>query len=260
MAPAHLPTPSTSAHEAGEVAETYHDSNAGPFVSKVAAAIDARLGISSKEQMHIPMLDAPLFGTINPLQSYDWGRGRSSNIQSGNGSTSEAFHVLPPRRHADVLLSLYWDYCEALEPCLDQRRFSRAYEAIYAGGESDYDERVFHSTLNVVFALASQLQESIPAAERDRASAAFFLRAWSLLRPEAAVWEAGSLELVQCLLLMSRYLQCAGNTKLMWMVEGSAVRVAVALGLHQFDRPSPDGEEGARLRREVWTGIAYMEK
>jgi hypothetical protein len=231
-----------------EARGVYSDGGPGAFASKVNAVIDAKLGLpSEKKRYPIPLVDAPLFGSLYPRQIAD-------------GNFNHAENVLPPRKHADLLVSLYWRYLEPLEPLLDQERFSRSYQTLFTGSELDCDERIFVSTLNVVFALSTQLQESIPPGQRDKASKMFFLRAWALLRPETIIWESGSLELVQCLLLMSRYLQCTSNLHQTWMALGSAVRIAQSLGFHVPDKPSSSVDGDARLRREVWQHCVFMDR
>ena len=226
------------------------DSDGGPgaFASKVKAAIDAKLGLpATKRRCPIPLVDAPLFGMLPPRQVAD-------------GGLNHADNVLPARKHADLLVSLYWQYLEPLEPTLDQERFSRSYQSLFAGSDLACDERIFVSTLNVIFALSTQLQESTPSEQRDEASKTFFQRAWSLLRPEAIIWEPGSLELVQCLLLMSRYLLCTRNLHQAWMASGSAVRISQSLGLHVPRKPSFSVDRDARLRQEVWHHCVFMDR
>ncbi|KAG9783932.1 hypothetical protein KCU88_g2932, partial [Aureobasidium melanogenum] len=178
-----------------------------------------------------------------------------------DGVSTHADNVLPPRRHADHLVSLYWERLDSLDPLLDQDRFSTAYELLFTGGELDCDERIFVSTLNAIFALSTQLQESSSPHQRNEASKTFFQRAWSLLGPDAIVWGHASLELVQCLLLLARFLECTRNLHQTWMTIGSAVRIAQSLGLHIQDRlPSPDPlNPDSRRRRRVWNYCAWLD-
>ncbi|KAL5044578.1 fungal-specific transcription factor domain-containing protein [Aspergillus fruticulosus] len=225
-------------------------SNADPsgFASKIKSTIYTQLGLPAPRKKcacPIPLANAPIFGDLSlPVPA--------------NGSLDHADNVLPPRKHADYLVSLYWQTVEPQEPLLDSKRFSRAYQSLFAGSSLDCDEGVFTSMLNLVFASATQLQESVPMEQRDKASKAFFLRAWRLLHPEAILWQDGSLELVQCLLLMARHLQCTGNVHQTWMALGSALRIAQALGLH---RPSSEAEgDEAQLRRQTWLHCLSMER
>ena len=246
------PTGSTSLGpelpDAVEAPGVYSDGDPGDFASKVKAAIDAKLGLpSTRKRCPIPLTDAPLFGLLSRRQTTD--------------GTLYADNVLPPRKPADHLVSLYWQYIEPLETLLDQERFFGSYQTLFTGSELDCDERIFLTTLNAVFALSTQLQETTPPEQRDEASNTFFQRAWSLLRPETIVWEHGSLELVQCLLLMSRYLQCTRNLHQTWMAVGSAVRIAQSLGLHVPGKTSSSPlDRDVRLRRQAWQCCVSMDR
>ena len=222
------------------------DANPTEFASTFKAAIDAILGLpAARKRCPIPLTDAPLFGErLSRRQTTDVGIQTSENL-------------LPPRKHTDHLISLYWRYLEPLEPLLNQKRFSHSYHMLFTGSELDCDERVFVSTLNVIFALSTQLQESSPPEQRDEESKTFFQRAWSLLRPETILWEPGSLELIQCLLLMGRYLQCTRNLHQTWMAVGSALRIAQSLGLHSPNQSSSgDGRSG----RQIWQCCVSMDR
>lgn len=214
----------------------------------MSAAINAKVGLSNNETQPTLLLDAPLFGSFRLSWSPDWSQLTDKN-------------VLPTRKHADELLSSYWRDLESIEPVLDRESFYLSYQALYAGGDLNIDceERIFVSTLNVVFALASQLQESVPSEQRDNASSAFFSRACCLLQPESIVWEPGSVELIRCLLLMSRYLQCTSNSHQTSMILGSAVRMAQNLDFH-LPKPISRDVRDVVKRRELWHQCAYLDR
>ncbi|KAL2427189.1 Sorbicillinoid biosynthetic cluster transcription factor 2 [Exophiala dermatitidis] len=224
------------------------------FACKINEAINARLGIPmAKNRCPMPLLDAPLFGDDLP---------RRPPVQHIDGASIHSDNVLPPRRHADHLVSLYWQRLDSLDPLLEQDRFSTSYELLFTGGELDCDERIFVSTLNAIFALSTQLQEFSSPHQRNEASKTFFQRAWTLLRPDTIVWGPSSVELVQCLLLLARYLECTRNLQHTWMAIGSAVRIAQSLGLHIQDKcPSTDPvNQDIRLRRRVWNYCAWLDR
>lgn len=231
--------------------ESYCDGVPGVFAGEVKAAIDARLGHRPGVRpslIPIPMTDAPLFGSL-------------SRRQTTTSSTYHTDNVLPPRTHADHLMRLYWCHIHPLEPVLEQKSFSDSYRALFSGEPLNIDERTFVSSLNTIFALSTQLQEDIRPDQRAEASNTYFQRAWALLRPEAVIWEPGSLELVQCLLLMGRYLQCTSNPHQTWMVVGSAVRIAQSLGLHLPEvSPSSSPSRASRLKRQVWECCVLMDR
>jgi hypothetical protein len=122
------------------------------------------------------------------------------------------------------------------------------------------NEQIFLCSLNLVFALSTQLQESTPSEQRHSASRTFFLRAWHLLRPEIVLWQPGSLEIVQCLVLMTRYLQCTPNLQQTWMALGSAVRIALHIGLDRSEKDLTVSDRETQLTRDVWQHCVFMDR
>lgn len=216
------------------------------FAANVCEAIDERLGMpSSGWQGEFPLKDAPLFG-------------QTVLIQSKNGQ-AEVDAVLPPRRQADHLTDIYWRFIQPSHLCLDKERFHRFYDALYTGICPQADERIFMSTLNLVFAFATQVQESLSAEQRTSTANTYFQRAWDLLRPECLLWEPGSPETVECLLLMSRYLQCFGDSHRTFMVLGSAMRMAQSIGLHLIVSLNNVDADDSRWRQRLWKCYCFTE-
>lgn len=243
------PPASSEQTDEPEVRAVYCSCNSGAFAGEIKAAIDARLGLPSIGKLSlIPMTDAPLFGTLRRRQVSDKFENYIDN-------------VLPPRRHADHLMDIYWQNLQPLEPILERESFSRSYQALFAGTSLEVDERVFLSSLNTVFALSTQVQENLEFQQRGEASNKYFDRAWTLLRPEAIIWEPGSLELVECLLLMSRYLQCTNNPHQTWMALGSAVRIAQSLGIHTPVTSSLNSSSRiSQRKRQLWQCCVFLDR
>jgi hypothetical protein len=222
--------------------EYFGGSSAGSFTRQIKAAIDARLGSSIQD---IRGRRLALFGIS--LQS------------PGNTGITETDYVLPSRKQADHLLELYWYYVDPLYPFLIRQNFEVSYHAIFAGTSIEADERIFVSTLNVIFALSSQLQESLKPQQREEVSRSYFIRAQDLLK--YSLWDTGSVELVQCLLLMGQYLQSTNNPHQTWMVVGSAVRIAQGLGLHlpetSMELQSKDERD---LVQRIWHGCILLDR
>lgn len=224
------------------------DGGPGAFISNVQTAIDAKLELpSGRKCLQIPMVDAPLFGSICPRQALD-------------GSYVHADNVLPPRKQTDALVNFYWRHMEPFEPLLDQERFYHSYQALFSGSDVGCDEHIFISTLHAICAISTQLQESIPPEQRNESSTTFFLRAWSVLRPEVVLWETGSLELVQCLLLIAQYLRCTSKLHQTWMALGSAMRIGQSLGLHVSDYSFATVDRDRVLKQKVWQYSVFMER
>ncbi|RGP67012.1 hypothetical protein FLONG3_8670 [Fusarium longipes] len=227
--------------EGSSTGEFFGKSSAGSFTAQIKKAIDMRLGVNSQD--HVPR-----------------------NAQSAEGAvlatsvpSCALSYVLPPRRQADHLMELYWFYVDPLYPFLDTKRWSRAYEAIFAGTTMEMNERVFMATLNIILALSTQLVESQTLAQREQSSEIFFQRAQGLL--PMSPWVPGSLELVQCLLVTSQYLQSTYSPHQTWMVIGSAIRMAQGLGLHLPETSSScSNSEDRELIRRVWHGCVLMDR
>lgn len=181
-----------------------------------------------------------------------------------DGTTADALadgfdYDLPPRKQADHLVQAYWSFFHPLFPVLNRLQFMRSYDALFAGTLIDTNQRILSSILNVIFAMSIQLQESLKSSERERLSSKYFQRAYDLLH--SPIWEVGSIDLIQCLLLMSQYLQCTNKSFQTWMVVGSAVRIAQGFGLHYSNLwdVSSQGENLA-LERRVWQSCITMDR
>ncbi|KAF4445354.1 hypothetical protein F53441_10903 [Fusarium austroafricanum] len=230
--------------EGASTEEFFGKSSAGSFTAQIKKAIDRRLG-----------KPIATFGDngINASQS------AAGAMGSASASSQDFQYVLPPRRQADHLIEFYWFYVDSLYPFLDRKRWTQAYNALFSGTTMDLNERVFVATLNVILALSSQLVESQSLEQRQQASETFFRRSQELA--PMSPWEPGSLELVQCLLITSLYLQSAYDPHQTWMVIGTAIRMAQGLGLHlpETSANRPDPEERERLRR-IWYGCVLMDR
>ncbi|KAM0280229.1 hypothetical protein ACHAQH_004187 [Verticillium albo-atrum] len=133
--------------------------------------------------------------------------------------------------------------CDGVRPC----------------GSIDADERIFVASLNVIFALSTQLLEASTPQQREEQSSIYFQRAQDLL--PMSPWDAGSIDLVQCLLLTSQYLQSTDHPHQTWMVVGSAIRTAQGLGLHLPETSGDRIDLGEReLLRRIWYGCVLMDR
>ena len=168
-------------------------------------------------------------------------------------------YVLPSRKTADNLFRIYWDTVYPLMPFLNRGQFEEAYAGIWSGSPTESDESLMMCTLNVVFALASQYSERVIPRERETSAGKFFDRAQDLLNLD--LWGVGSVELVQCLLLMGQYLQSINSLHQCWTVGGLATRVADGLGLHlpETSAKLPDIRQREHLRR-LWHGCILLDR
>jgi hypothetical protein len=224
----------------------FGSSSAGSFMTQIKSAIDAKVGLASRRPSISGTAKAPLFTT-------------SPATRPGGARNASIEYVLPPRKTADNLVSVYWELVYPLYPFLDRHLFQDAYQSVWSGSESMTDERMFMCTLNVMFALACQLSGSIRPENREDSAKVYFKRAQELLQLD--FWDTGSTELIQCLLLMGQYLQSTSTPHQCWMVVGHAVRMAQGLGFHlpesNFELRSTRERE---LSRVIWHGCVLMDR
>ncbi|CEP11903.1 hypothetical protein [Parasitella parasitica] len=212
---------------------------------------------------------------------------RSSSLQRDSQQQQRRFStdllsniVLPPRKIADGLLDSYWVYVHTLYPFLHKPSFMKTYSLLWdqtpsaaaaaatttTNGDTIMDvpydlydsenEPLFQCTLNLVFALGCQLSPDTNENEREVASDVFFQRSKKLLHFD--ILEAGSIKVVQALLLMGQYLQCTKLPGRCWIVVGLAIRVAQGIGLH-LERKS-ENQLDRELRRRLWGGCIVLDR
>ncbi|KAM5344631.1 hypothetical protein ACJ41O_013166 [Fusarium nematophilum] len=143
--------------EGTSTGEFFGISSAGSFTAQIKKAIDVRLGKSGTgPPQDVPASSRSVLGVTG----------------SGDMPASDISYVLPPRRQADHLMELYWFYVDPLYPFLDRKRWSHAYNATFAGTVIDFNERIFVATLNIIFALSTQLHESQSLEHREQSKGA----------------------------------------------------------------------------------------
>lgn len=164
--------------------------------------------------------------------------------------------VLPPRRTADHLVGLYFKYVHTLYPWLHEPSFRDQYEALWMipPGTTNDDDPLFYCLLNLVLALGCQFSTLFESSIHS--SDTFFNRAKTLLG--FSIFDVGTLQVVQALLLMGGYLQSTNRPNRCWNVLGMGIRVAQGLGLH-IERNTGDLIE-RETRRRAWWGCVLMDR
>jgi len=226
--------------------EFFGSSSAGSFMRQIKSAIDVKIGVPQKKGSEAGASKSSLFQMSPPTQ-------RIGNFEEN------VDYVLPSRKTADGLMEVYWTLVYPLYPFVNRQMFEDAYESIWSGSSPNTDERMLICTMNVIFALGCQLSQSIQPERREAQAKVYFKRAQDLLRLD--LWDIGSTELIQCLLLMGQYLQSTNTPHQCWMVVGHAIRVAQSLGFHlpesSFRLQSPVERE---LARRIWHGCIMMDR
>jgi hypothetical protein len=220
----------------------FGSSSAAGFMRQIRTAVDKRV-TSPQRRSSVPRL---VTSTLMPYRS---------EMQP----KSVANYVLPPRKMADSLLEVYWDYVFPLYPFFIPAQMKSEYAKIWTGDKLEYDENMLMCTLNVMFALASQLADFVPPKEREASADAFFSRAKDLF--QFNLWDTGSAGLVQCLLLMAQYLQSTDSAHQCWIVTGLAIRNAQSLGLHLPETIARlQSFQEQQLARKIWHGCVLMDR
>lgn len=163
--------------------------------------------------------------------------------------------VLPPRRTADHLVDLYFKYVHTLYPWLHEPSFRAQYESLWTTPTApNEDDPLFYCLLNLVLALGCQFSTLFESSIHSGDT--FFNRAKTLLG--FSIFDVGTLQVVQALLLMGSYLQSTNRPNRCWNVLGMGIRVAQGLGLH-IERSGNDFVE-RETRRRAWWGCVLMDR
>ncbi|KAL9106368.1 MAG: hypothetical protein Q9227_008569 [Pyrenula ochraceoflavens] len=216
----------------------YQSSGSQLFTRQITLAIDRKLGTRSE-----PMVSGP-----RPTASVNH-RKKSISVDC----------ALPPLEQSDYFVTVYWTLVHPMFPVLDREAFDKAYLDIRAGtSPGDLEDPLMIVVINLVLGLGCQHSDSFEMDSRDGTAKAFFDRGTELLNLE--LMDTGSLETVQCFLLMTQYLQSTKTLSRCWMIAGIAVRMAQAIGLHRpeiSDRQMPKRRE---LYRRVWHACLFMDR
>ncbi|KAM0260132.1 hypothetical protein ACHAQJ_002896 [Trichoderma viride] len=192
--------------------------------------------------------------------------------------------TVPLRDEADDLVENYWSWVHSLYPLIHRQSFEERYRMIWypqtesrrlsteahastpAGLYTSMSDRLFYCMLNSVFALGALFSPRMDHKDRDQLSRSFFERAKKLM--DLDMLAAGSLALVQTLLLMGQYLQSTEMSSTCWNIVGLAVRVAQNIGLHHDPKncnqaccPAQTLDQAeTEMRRRAWAGCVLLDR
>ncbi|PYI35620.1 hypothetical protein BP00DRAFT_477662 [Aspergillus indologenus CBS 114.80] len=168
--------------------------------------------------------------------------------------------VIPPRKQADNLLGLYWDYVDSAYPWLDRPSIESAYETLWIqDGKLAMNETVLHCLLNLMFATSCVATQGEPPLVRYESSVVFFDRAQALMSYE--LLDLYNFEIIQILLLTAVYLQHDKEPQKCFRIIGTAIHIAQELGLHIPETTEAmDNPKERDLARQVWNGCVIMDR
>lgn len=182
------------------------------------------------------------------------------NGASRENSDSDMQFVLPTRKVADNLLSIYWDYVDSAYPWVDRSSLENAYETLWVkNGEISMNERALHCILNMIFAISCVVFQAQTPPSRYQSSVTFFERAQGLMSYE--LMEIYNFEIIQILLLTAVYLQHDKMPQKSFRSIGTAIHIAQDLGLHLPATIESIKDSRERdLARRVWNGCIIMDR
>ncbi|KAK1143730.1 hypothetical protein N8T08_006131 [Aspergillus melleus] len=168
--------------------------------------------------------------------------------------------AIPPRKQADHLLSLYWDYVDSVYPWLERSLIESSYETLWVkDGELTMNETVLHCLLNLMFATSCVASQGEPLLARYQSSVVFFERSQALMT--YALIDLYNFEIIQVLLLTAVYLQHEKEPQKCFRIIGTAIHVAQELGLHIPETTEAmDNPKERDLARQVWNGCVVMDR
>ncbi|KAL4797621.1 fungal-specific transcription factor domain-containing protein [Aspergillus venezuelensis] len=175
--------------------------------------------------------------------------------------TSQSQFLVPPRKQADHLLGLYWDFVESAYPWLDRFSIESAYATLWSQDEKtcSMDERALHCILNLMFATSCVASQGESPLSRYQSSVVFFDRAQQLMTYD--LMEMYNFEIIQILLLTAVYLQHDKEPQKCFRSIGMAIHIAQELGLHLPETTETITNPRERdLARQVWNGCVIMDR
>jgi hypothetical protein len=181
---------------------------------------------------------------------------------------------LLPRRLTDHLLHLYWGKVYHIYPFIHEGAFRSAYEQLWQpaaahvepqraslglGGSSKSgpDSSIFHCALNAMMTLGLQFSDFL-LVEKVALTDTLVRRSRSHFSVD--LFDDGSVELVQVLLLLTQVFQFTTVPTRCWSTIGGACRLSQGLGLHLVDN-----EENARqpeereLGKRIWHSCLMLD-
>ncbi|KAL4984469.1 fungal-specific transcription factor domain-containing protein [Aspergillus falconensis] len=211
-----------------------------------------------------------------PLRSANASRAEPAFSALQDTSTDYRFDdfALPPRELADHLVACFFDHVYILYPFFHRPAFEAAYRNLWRaedeskipltdaniglGSSADSGPRsiVFHSALNMIFALGCQFADIVPE-EVEPVANSFFLRGKRFIGLDFL--DINTLGVVQTLLITALLLQSSPYPSRCWHSVGVACRVALGLGLHESDILASVTPLESDIRRRTWHGCVMMD-
>ncbi|RDW59219.1 hypothetical protein BP5796_12143 [Coleophoma crateriformis] len=167
---------------------------------------------------------------------------------------------LLPRQVADNLVELFFSKVHCDFPVFHRALFQATYEGMWESLPNT--EPAWLMTLYMVFILGLELCSDdsfygISVAQKEAMKAIYLSKARALL-PE--VISGCTLGHVQALMLYCRHLHISRQRNTCWNIAGSAIRIAIAIGMHRNGTNLKCGPLERELRKRVWWTLYAFER
>lgn len=213
--------------------------------------------------------DSAVVGQSTPDASHetsDVTRRRSGHVPDRMPTRTDGLAVLPKRRQADDFLLCYWEFIHPLFPVLHKPSFTHKYYKLWMDDndaqptyESEADEAIFTSTLNLVFALGCKFSTHVDPSQRSAVGDDFYQRSRQSYLFD--ILDSTSISLVQMLVLTTAYLQSTQYASRCWNSLGLAIRMAQSLGLHVDHHAQKNiSQLELEMRRRIWHTCVNLDK
>lgn len=175
---------------------------------------------------------------------------------------NDADAMLPHRRVADAYLHCYWNFIHPVFPIVHKPTIIKQYEALWTSSTpalEETEETTFTAMVNLLLALGSKVNDSLPPVKRAEVADGFYQRSRKTYNFD--ILDSPSLETVQLLLLTGVYLQSSQYAQRCWNAVGLAIRIAQSFGLHTesnfIDVPS---QAVLEMRRRIWHNCVCLDR
>lgn len=158
------------------------------------------------------------------------GQAQLSTQQHTSGSSTPVCQAsLPPRQAAEHLVDVYFQYQTPHFPIIERSQVDKAIEGAYTGSDQDMvSQDAF--TAYMIFAIALYNVHH-PSGGRPPQSEDCFHSAISEI-DKVFVYSRSRIETLRAILLLCQYIALCPSKGSLWLLTGTALRLAVDLGLH----------------------------
>ncbi|RVX70003.1 hypothetical protein B0A52_06174 [Exophiala mesophila] len=204
-------------------------------------------------------------GDDNSPEDVDTFTTADSNYHLDDLAISTFEHVdpyeMPPPETAQHLFNSYITRVHPTFPVVGKTNLTNQFQRFFSGAIATRPPEKWLAIINLIFAIAAQYSHLIKAEweadERDHLI--YFTRARLLSINSETMFQHPDLQHIQILALMSFYLMCISQINRAWIINGSAIRAACAIGMN-IRNDSPELKDSLKeIRYRVWWAIYTLE-